>query len=186
MMDSLTMIETERLILRVPEPNAAASVAAYYLRNRAHLAASSPQRGDDFFSDAYWSQELAVALAELKQKKALRLYAFKAAESTGPVVGHLAFTNIIGGAFQACHVGFGLDHEVVGAGLMTEALQAALTYVFRELKLNRVMANYVPTNERSARLLRRAGFVPEGYARDYLFLDGAWRDHVLTSRLAPP
>ena len=40
------------------------------------------------------------------------------------------------------------------------------------------MANYVPTNERSGRVLRRLGFVVEGYARDYLFIGGAWRDHV--------
>jgi ribosomal-protein-alanine N-acetyltransferase len=43
------------------------------------------------------------------------------------------------------------------------------------------MANYVPTNERSGRLLRRLGFVVEGYARDYLFIGGRFQDHVLTA-----
>ncbi len=43
------------------------------------------------------------------------------------------------------------------------------------------MANYVPTNERSGRLLRRLGFTVEGYARDYLCLNGTWQDHILTS-----
>jgi ribosomal-protein-alanine N-acetyltransferase len=43
------------------------------------------------------------------------------------------------------------------------------------------MANYRPQNERSARLLERLGFTREGLAKDYLFIDGAWRDHVLTS-----
>jgi ribosomal-protein-alanine N-acetyltransferase len=43
------------------------------------------------------------------------------------------------------------------------------------------MANYLPTNERSARLLRRLGFVIEGSARDYLFVGGQFRDHVLTA-----
>jgi ribosomal-protein-alanine N-acetyltransferase len=47
------------------------------------------------------------------------------------------------------------------------------------------MANYRPENLRSARLLARLGFIQEGYARDYLFIDGAWRDHVLTARLNP-
>jgi ribosomal-protein-alanine N-acetyltransferase len=43
------------------------------------------------------------------------------------------------------------------------------------------MANYMPANERSGKLLKRLGFTVEGYARDYLFIAGAWQDHVLTS-----
>ncbi len=30
-----------------------------------------------------------------------------------------------------------------------------------------------------------AGAVVDGYARDYLYIAGAWRDHVLTSRTSP-
>jgi ribosomal-protein-alanine N-acetyltransferase len=68
---------------------------------------------------------------------------------------------------------------------MFEALQALVRYAFEDLKLHRIMANYMPANERSGRLLRRIGFVVEGYARDYLHLDGAWRDHILTSLTNP-
>ena len=64
---------------------------------------------------------------------------------------------------------------------MCEALTAAIKYVFEELNLHRIMANYMPANERSAKLLRRLGFTVEGYARDYLRLAGNWRDHILTA-----
>ena len=47
------------------------------------------------------------------------------------------------------------------------------------------MANYMPINERSGRLLRSLGFQVEGYARDYLYVGGAWRDHVLTALTNP-
>ncbi len=43
----------------------------------------------------------------------------------------------------------------------------------------------MPENERSARLLARLGFVRVGLARNYLFINGAWRDHVLTERINP-
>jgi ribosomal-protein-alanine N-acetyltransferase len=78
-------------------------------------------------------------------------------------------------------LGYGLDREAVGNGLMEEALRAVIELGFDELNLHRLMANYMPTNTRSARLLRKLGFVVEGHARDYLRLAGAWQDHVLTA-----
>jgi ribosomal-protein-alanine N-acetyltransferase len=64
---------------------------------------------------------------------------------------------------------------------MYEALTAAIKYGFEELNLHRVMANYMPTNERSGKLLGRLGFTVEGYARNYLRLAGDWKDHILTA-----
>ncbi len=66
---------------------------------------------------------------------------------------------------------------------MRESLQVALHWAFSELDLHRVMANYMPRNERSARLLQHLGFEQEGYARRYLQIAGVWEDHVLTSRI---
>jgi ribosomal-protein-alanine N-acetyltransferase len=100
-------------------------------------------------------------------------------------VGDCAFTNIVRGPFQACHLGYKLDQKFVGRGLMREGLTSAIDHAFHALKLHRIMANYQPTNERSGRLLRRLGFTIEGYARDYLFLNGGWRDHILTSLVNP-
>ncbi len=82
-------------------------------------------------------------------------------------------------------LGFGLDHRLEGQGFMHEALRAAIDHVFDALSIHRIQANHQPQNLRSAALLRRLGFVVEGYARDYLRLDGAWRDHVLCSLTNP-
>ena len=67
----------------------------------------------------------------------------------------------------------------------TGRLAAALPWVFAHLALHRVRAGYEPVNERSGRLLRRLGFVVEGYARDYIYTGGAWRDQILTSLVNP-
>jgi ribosomal-protein-alanine N-acetyltransferase len=64
---------------------------------------------------------------------------------------------------------------------MGEALQVAINYVFKELNMHRVMANYIPDNQRSGNVLKRLEFVVEGYARDYLLINGQWQDHILTS-----
>lgn len=97
------------------------------------------------------------------------------------VIGACNLTDIVWGAFQSSHLGYSLDSKRQDQGLMTEALRLLIAYAFEEIKLHRIEANYMPTNERSAKVLRRLGFDINGYARDYLFLDGAWRDHVLTS-----
>ena len=103
----------------------------------------------------------------------------------GPVVGLANFTQIVRGAFMACSLGYSIDEDRQGQGLMRETLEHAIAYVFDELGLHRVQASYLPTNERSGGLLRRLGFVVEGYARDYIYINGAWRDHVLTARTNP-
>ena len=81
--------------------------------------------------------------------------------------------------------GRALAERAQGNGYMHEALQATNAYVFKELNMHRVMANFMPHNTRSNAVLRRLGFTIEGYARDYLFVNGAWRDHVLTSLTNP-
>jgi ribosomal-protein-alanine N-acetyltransferase len=106
-------------------------------------------------------------------------------EGVHAVIGDCSLANIVRGAFQACHLGYNLDESHVGKGLMQEALRAVLSFAFETLLLHRVMANHLPDNDRSAKTLASLGFESEGLAKDYLFLGGAWRDHVLTSKLNP-
>ena len=60
---------------------------------------------------------------------------------------------------------------------MTEALQLTLRHAFVKLKLHRLEANIQPENTPSIALVKRAGFVKEGYSRRYLKISGRWRDH---------
>jgi ribosomal-protein-alanine N-acetyltransferase len=101
------------------------------------------------------------------------------------IVGRVNFTQIVRGPFQSCMLGYAIDAECQGQGLMYEALQAALEHAFVVLRLHRVQANHLPENQRSARLLQRLGFRVEGLAREYLYINGAWRDHVLTALTYP-
>jgi ribosomal-protein-alanine N-acetyltransferase len=60
---------------------------------------------------------------------------------------------------------------------MSEAIRLILRYAFNDLKLHRLEANIQPGNVASIALVRRAGFVLEGYSRRYLKISGRWRDH---------
>lgn len=179
------LIETERLLLTLPPADAAPRIIRYFDENREHLAPWSSAAPPDFYTEGYWRERLEKARADFRQGQALSLFAFRRDEPQGRVVALCNFSAIIRGPFQACYLGYSIDHRDEGHGLMHEALRGAIKYVFDELRLHRIMANYVPTNERSGRLLRRLGFTVEGYARDYLVIAGEWRDHVLTSLTNP-
>lgn len=184
-MPRLAEIQTERLRLCLPEPSGAPAVLAYFVDNRAHLEPWEPVRPSDFYTLAFWERRLAESRAEAEAGQSLRFFLRLRGGAEEPVVGSANFTNIVRGAFRACYLGYGLDRRHEGQGLMSEALRAAIPEVFLRLDLHRVMANYQPDNERSGRLLARLGFEREGYAKDYLMIDGAWRDHVLTALVRP-
>ena len=184
-MNVLPTVETDRLVLRVPAAENAPEMAGYAARNREHFAPWDPVRDDAYFTVDHWRTELERTVERARAGTALMLVLLAKDARDGPVLGQCTFSGIARGAFHAAYLGYALSHDAVGKGLMSEALRAAIRYCFDELNLHRIMANYMPTNVRSAALLRRLGFVPEGYARDYLFLAGAWQDHVLTSLTNP-
>jgi ribosomal-protein-alanine N-acetyltransferase len=180
-MADFPVIKTERLLLTLPSMEAAPLLLRYFEENREHLAEWSPPTPEGFYTESYWQERLERARADFEQDKSLQLVFFERAQPLLRVAGVCNFSAFIRGAFQACYLGYSIDYRDEGRGLMSEALAAAIRYAFDDLQLHRIMANYVPTNERSGRLLRKLGFAVEGYARDYLFINGEWRDHVLTS-----
>jgi ribosomal-protein-alanine N-acetyltransferase len=66
---------------------------------------------------------------------------------------------------------------------MTAAVRAVVGFGFDTLRLHRLEAACIPSNAGSIRLLENTGFVREGYAREYLCINGAWQDHLLYARL---
>jgi ribosomal-protein-alanine N-acetyltransferase len=184
MTGTLPLLETERLILRLAEPRDAPELVRYFTENREHLAGSRPRMTPEFFTEEFWRNQAHAALAEFRTDRSLRLLMLDRPRGER-VIGNVNFVQFQRGAAYYCTLGYGLARVSEGRGLMYEALRAGIGYVFEELNMHRIQANYVPGNHRSGNLLRRLGFTIEGYARDYLFLDGRWRDHVLTSLTNP-
>ena len=149
-----------------------------------HLDRWSPPAGPAFFTEEFWEQKLRLSVEEFHHDRAVR-FVLAPVEAPTTVIGTCNYTNVVRGPFQACHLGYQIARSHEGRGFMSEALRATNAYMFEERRLHRIMANYRPENDRSARLLERLGFVREGLARDYLFIDGAWRDHVLTALSNP-
>jgi ribosomal-protein-alanine N-acetyltransferase len=181
----LPELETERLTVRLARPGMQEAIARFLSENFAgHLDRWSPPATTAFFGESFWRERLAVAVEEFHAGRAAR-FVLQLKGEEGAIVGTCNYTNIVRGPFLACYLGYQIAAAHEGRGLMTEALRATNEFVFDAIRLHRLMANYRPENVRSGRLLERLGFVREGVAKDYLFIDGAWRDHVLTSLTNP-
>jgi len=100
------------------------------------------------------------------------------------IVGSINLSQIVRNNFQSACVGYWIGLPHLRQGYMTEALRLVLAISFRDLKLHRIEANIQPGNGPSIALVKRAGFVKEGFSRAFLKVAGKWRDHERWAMLA--
>ncbi|MEQ9112213.1 MAG: GNAT family N-acetyltransferase [Rhodospirillaceae bacterium] len=163
----------------------AESLLAYFETNKSHLQPWAPPQPLDYYTLGYWEDAVCKAQDNEAKDKGAGFLMRKAQTDGGCIIGVITLSEIVRGAFQACYLGYNLDHTQQGKGLMQEALQLTIGYAFDTLNLHRIMANYRPENARSAKTLEALGFKIEGTAENYLLIDGHWRDHVLTALTNP-
>lgn len=175
----LLTLRCKRLTLAVLSPEQATLESDFYRLNLRHLARWSPVRPADYFSPEQIRPRLTVQASAFEAGLAVHFALLD--PDSGQMIGACNFSGIVRGAFQACYLGYHIGESHQGQGLMQEALETGISYMFEQQNLHRIMANYIPGNDRSARLLERLGFEREGYAKAYLSIAGRWQDHVLTA-----
>jgi RimJ/RimL family protein N-acetyltransferase len=75
------------------------------------------------------------------------------------------------------------DKKTWGKGLGKELMQLRATYAFMQIPLRKLKSAYLEGNEASARAQKAAGYRETGRWRKDQFVDGQWRDHILTEVL---
>lgn len=178
------MIDTDRLVIRLPEMADVPEIIRYYGENRAHLQPFSPTFAPDFLDHATWVDQVRSRSREFALGESFRGFLL-ARSAPQRIVGNLNLTQVHRGAFLSCVLGYNLARDEQGKGYMHEAVAGAVRFAFETWKLHRVAANYMPVNTRSAEVLRRCGFQVEGHASAYLLINGRWEDHVLTAIINP-
>ncbi|WDE05543.1 ribosomal protein S5-alanine N-acetyltransferase [Thalassomonas viridans] len=182
-MQVLPRLNTERLLITLLQPADYPLLQDYYRQNEQHLSPWEPLRESDYNQGAEVQKRLTRALTGYSQGKELHFAAYRPGEKE--IVALATYSNLIHGPFQACYLGYSIAEKYQGQGLMAEMLIATNAFVFEQLGMHRIMANYMPENIRSERLLNRLGFEKEGLAKSYLKIAGKWRDHVLTAKINP-
>jgi ribosomal-protein-alanine N-acetyltransferase len=176
----LPILTTQRLALFPVDPALARPMLAYQLKNSAHFAQWDPTPSTFYYSEQYWATRFKLRQRDWHEGRGAS-WVLTLPEQPDLIIGSVSLSNLVRGVLQVATLGYSIDADFQGQGLMREALQAVIEFAFGVLQLHRLQANYQPHNQRSGALLERLGFTIEGRAQQYLFLNGAWRDHVLTS-----
>ena len=149
--------------------------------SREFLTPWEPIWPEDDLTRAAFRRRLRRQVEDMTRDESFTFLIFDAV--TDALLGGLTLGGIRRGVSQAATLGYWMGAAHAGKGRMTRAVSAATRYGFSTLRLHRVEAACLPENVASMTLLEHNGFKREGLARDYLKIDGAWRDHVLYALL---
>ncbi|MDA8294957.1 MAG: GNAT family protein [Actinomycetota bacterium] len=96
----------------------------------------------------------------------------------GSFAGEITLSSVQRGPFQQAFIGYWVDQQLAGQGLVPESVVVVLRFAFEMLGLHRVEIAIVPRNHASRRVVEKLGIRSEGVAIGYLEIDGRWEDHV--------
>lgn len=167
--------------LRAPQSTDHGEWAALREASRAFLTPWEPTWPSDDLSRSAFRRRLKRYVEDQRSDLAYAFLIFRAADHA--MVGGLTLANIRRGVAQAGSIGYWVGSAFARQGIMTAAVRALIPFSFGTLRLHRLEAACIPTNAASIRLLETTGFTREGYARDYLCINGAWQDHLLYGRI---
>ncbi len=174
--------ETERLIIRGPQPDDAGPLRAAVVESQAELKPWMPWAVDVPSEEWY---RVRVREGRLKFLAREDLWMMLTLKDGGTLIGGSGLHRIEW-AVPKFEIGYWVRTSHAGQGYVTEAVNGIARFAFETLGARRVEIRCDVKNVRSAAVARRAGFTLEGTfhhdARDHF---GALRDTYIFARVRP-
>ncbi|OXS99527.1 hypothetical protein B7H23_15435 [Notoacmeibacter marinus] len=174
-------LKGREVTLRLPQPSDFSDWANLRIQSRAFLEPWEPAWPNPPFSRREFTKTVRRQIGEARAKKSYTFFILSPDET---LMGGITLSNIRYGVCQNGEIGYWMGEPFAGKGYMHDAIDTLCEFGFGRLRLHRIQAACIPGNERSERLLKKAGFEREGLLRSYLLIGGAWRDHHLYARLS--
>lgn len=95
------------------------------------------------------------------------------------LAGQLTVSAITYGSAGSAQVGYWVDQQWAGRGIVPTAVAMAVDHCFGALRLHRIEIAIRPENAKSLRVVEKLRFRPEGLRLRYLHIDHDWRDHLI-------
>jgi len=179
--ETLPAIEGQQVILRQPQMSDYSEWAALRERSREFLGPWEPVWPADDLTRGAFRRRLKRYTEDQRSDQAYSFFILR--KTDGVLVGGITLSNVRRGVAQAGSIGYWMGEPYARQGLMSMALRALIPFSFTALRLHRLEAACITTNVASIRLLEKSGFQREGYARQYLCINGMWQDHLLYARI---
>jgi [ribosomal protein S5]-alanine N-acetyltransferase len=179
--EPLPSISGDGVSLRTPQMTDFNDWAALREESRDFLVPWEPTWPSDDLTRSAFRRRIRRYTEDLRTDQGYAFLIFR--RSDDALVGGLTLANIRRGVAQAGSLGYWMGRPHTRKGYMSAAVRAVIPFAFATLRLHRLEAACIPTNAGSIRLLENTGFQREGYAREYLCINGIWQDHLLFARL---
>lgn len=160
--------------LKVLTPEDANDMLKYYIKNKKHLEPFEPDREGSFYTFEAQRQILMENYKQFLNGDGVNFGIYK----ENKLIGKVQISSIIYGVFKSAIVGYSIDEDYQGRGYMKQALSLVEEYAFNEMELHRIEASTLVDNIKSQGVLIGCGFQKLGLNKEYLFINGKWRDHV--------
>jgi ribosomal-protein-alanine N-acetyltransferase len=179
--EQVPSISGDGVVLRGPQPGDYQEWADLREASRAFLVPWEPTWPADDLTRTAFRRRLRRYAEDQRADLAYPFFLFRQQDNV--LVGGLTLGNVRRGVAQAGSLGYWMGAAYAGHGYMSAAVQALTDFAFAALRLHRIEAACIPANAASIRLLEKNGFSREGYAREYLCINGVWQDHLLFAKL---
>ncbi|MCR4695235.1 MAG: GNAT family N-acetyltransferase [Pseudobutyrivibrio sp.] len=175
-------LTTDRLLLRVLTESSAQQVLNFYKRNAGIFEKYEPMGSEDFYTLSHQQRVLDFEYQNTLKLTMIRYWIFEK-DDPDKIIGTISFRNIIRPVYECCTVGYKMDQAYINQGFCTEALEATIPLLAKELGIHRFEAFILPDNEPSIHMAEKIGFKYEGILRDKITIDGKRLDHCLFAYL---
>jgi ribosomal-protein-alanine N-acetyltransferase len=168
--------ETERLILKILNKDAAPMVLDLYKENKASFECWEPKRPTNFYTLNYQKASLSIEAHQMSEGKLLRYWIFLK-NNQKKIIGSVCFHDFLMSPYLCCSLGYKLDHKYVHYGYAYESIKKAIDIIWQDYHIHRIEAFIMPNNKPSLRLIIRLHFIYEGITYSYACINGKWTDH---------
>ena len=170
-------IESERLILKIPDICDTGRILRFVTDNAGHFAPFEYSYPGNYFTAGFQEMMVSAVRQQYLKLQGFRYYVYEK-ENTDRIVGCVGLANVRPGEDKSAELYYKLDMRYTGQGYAAEACRALISEAAETLALHRMECDILPENKASLRLAERLGFEYEGTARLSHCVQGVWRDHL--------